>query len=110
MSEQSNVVNIDTMRPHRVGTIQCGRCNHPWVGVWPEIAKALECPQCKGWVNEFGTPVTYRICGHCKRPFTICPAVGDKEGWENCLADDCASYEPNRDVDIFWEDVRRDDE
>jgi len=103
----SNVVDIDTMRPHRVGSIQCGHCNHPWVGVWPDIAKALECPQCKGWVNEFGTPVSYRVCETCKRPFTLCPAAEGVEGWENCLADECGSYDPNRDVDRFFDAVRR---
>lgn len=107
----SDVVDIDSMRPHRVGTITCGHCSRVWVGVWPDIATALECPHCKGWVNEFGTPVTYRICGHCKRPFTVCPAITeDNDGWENSLADDCASYDPNRDVDKFFGEIRRDDE
>lgn len=53
--------------------------------------------------NEHGTGVSHHICETCGVEFTLCPAVGPEEaGWENCMADDCPSYDPGRDVEILF--------
>ena len=56
-------------------------------------------------LNEYGTPVTALTCETCGRPFTVCPEVPpDRLGqWRGCLAEDCASYDPMRDVDMFFD-------
>ena len=55
--------------------------------------------------NEYGTDISVHTCDTCGREFTVCPAVPDDEedlkAWANCLADDCPSYNPNRDVDAL---------
>ncbi len=38
-----------------------------------------------------------KTCGTCGREFEIRPAP--EEPWPNCLAPDCGSYDPNRDLD-----------
>lgn len=52
--------------------------------------------------NEHGTTSSHHICDTCGKPFTMTPSCKDKEGWENCLADECASYDPSRDADILF--------
>lgn len=55
--------------------------------------------------NEYGTPVTMFQCGSCKETFTVCPAVDPKhdDQWVGCLADTCASYDPDRDGDKLFD-------
>lgn len=50
-------------------------------------------------INEYGTPVSHHTCDTCGQDFTICPA--DKN-WSNCLAENCASYDPHLDLDILY--------
>lgn len=54
-------------------------------------------------INDFGTPITVFTCEFCQREFTVCPAVPDKklDEWNGCLAVECDSYDPNRDVDAL---------
>ena len=47
--------------------------------------------------NEHGVRVTEHVCETCGGVFTICPGVDD---WSNCLSEDCASYDPEREVDL----------
>lgn len=53
--------------------------------------------------NEHGTITSFHICDTCGEPFSVTPAAGDAEGWDNCLAEGCASYDPNRDVDAAFD-------
>jgi hypothetical protein len=56
-------------------------------------------------INEFGTRISMHICDACGNFFTICPAKNQEdEGWNNCLAPNCKSYDPNRDVDNMFDD------
>lgn len=50
-------------------------------------------------VNDFGTPVSHFRCQTCGSRYTVCPAVPPerREQWQDCLADDCASYDIDRD-------------
>ena len=58
-----------------------------------------------GWVdmktgehtNEWGVRVTEHICDTCGVEYTICPGV---DNWNNCLADNCDSYDPDCEVDL----------
>lgn len=55
--------------------------------------------------NEYGTPVTVARCKDCGTVFTVCPVVlPERESqWMGCLADDCPSYDIERDIGIFFE-------
>ncbi len=53
--------------------------------------------------NEFGTTISTHICDTCGERFTVCPSATGKEGWENCLAEECASYDIKRDADRLFE-------
>ena len=107
----SNVISLDEMRPHRTGVVECARCNYKWVGVWLADAKYLHCPECDGTINEYGTAVSAHTCKLCHRRYTVCPEVSiDDPYWENCLSEDCTSYDASRDVDRFFDEIRRDDE
>jgi len=54
--------------------------------------------------NECGTDITEFKCETCGDIFTICPKVesANFDKWENCLAKECASYDPSRDADILF--------
>jgi hypothetical protein len=57
--------------------------------------------------NEFGTPVDAYRCDTCGDEFTVCPANDDRsrdEDWSGCMALTCASYNPRRDADKFFDD------
>jgi transposase len=42
----SEVVELDTMRPHAQSSVVCPDCGHAWIAVYmPEVEK-LECPGC----------------------------------------------------------------
>jgi hypothetical protein len=55
--------------------------------------------------NEFGTTVSLHRCDTCDGEFTLCPAIPPDRvhRWENCLARECASYDPERDVDRLFD-------
>ena len=57
-------------------------------------------------VNEYGTPITVHQCdtGACRREFTVCPAVPPeiRDQWDHCMNEDCDSYEPMRDGDLYF--------
>lgn len=57
-------------------------------------------------VNECGTPVVEYRCETCGDTFTVCPAPPseDDDQWTGCQATICASYEPDRDADKFFDD------
>lgn len=96
----SNVVELDAFRPHANQLIVCKACQFKWVATYPVGCEELECGGCGGWVNLWGTPVSKHVCTTCHRPFTLCPASTGAFG-DNCLADDCASYDPKRDIDLM---------
>lgn len=50
--------------------------------------------------NEYGNRVSSHICEDCGRPFTLCPPDDKGTFGNKCLADDCISYDPDRDVEI----------
>ena len=54
-------------------------------------------------VNEFGTPVSVHRCDDCGDEFTVCPCQPDDREWGGCLAESCASYDMDRDVDLWFE-------
>ena len=51
-------------------------------------------------VNEYGTPISVFKCDTCGDTYTLCPAIPEnkRDQWQNCMADICPSYDPNRDV------------
>jgi len=54
-------------------------------------------------INEHGTPVSNHKCDTCGKEFTMCPAIpDDNDQWPNCLDETCASYDPDRDIDILF--------
>lgn len=58
-------------------------------------------------VNEYGTLVSLLTCSGCGRNYTVCPALSTDE-WESkwgtgCLAVECPSYDPSRDIDALWD-------
>lgn len=55
-------------------------------------------------VNEYGTPITVFDCESCGQEFTVCPAVADDrlDQWSGCLQEDCPSYDPARDAEIYF--------
>jgi len=53
--------------------------------------------------NEYGTPISTHICDTCGDEFTMCPAIPDDDDrWPDCLSETCASYDPERDIDILF--------
>ena len=99
------VVHIDRARPQIDHSIKCQSCGHEWDETVPENTAKFECPGCHTLVNECGTHISAHVCETCKRPFTVVPAISEDKlkDWENCLADDCASYDPNRDASYLFE-------
>jgi len=95
----NKIIDIDSARPHITNSIECKECNHKWVAVYPERTNHLECPNCHEFVNDCGTLVSVSICKVCKREFSVCPPAD----WDECLADDCKSYDPNRDADHLFD-------
>lgn len=53
--------------------------------------------------NEYGTKVSNHTCDTCGNDFTVCPAKDkDSTSFNDCLALECGSYDPNRDADILF--------
>lgn len=55
-------------------------------------------------VNEHGTPVSLHTCDSCGHEFSVCPAVPEdaRDQWDGCMQEDCESYEPTRDADLYF--------
>lgn len=51
--------------------------------------------------NEFGSPVSVHTCKACGDEFTVCPPASSD--WDGCLAPVCDSYDPDRDVDRYFD-------
>jgi hypothetical protein len=47
------VVELDDMRPHRVGKAQCAFCFSEWIAVAPVEVVALQCPKCHTMKGEW---------------------------------------------------------
>lgn len=94
------VTDIDSKRQHEWLKVECKDCEHEWVAVFPEGTEILECPGCHQSVNKYGVRVSKHVCAACKRPFTLTPAATSEEFGNECLADDCISYDPDRDAEI----------
>lgn len=54
-------------------------------------------------VNEYGTAVRFYQCEACQQKFSVCPAPKNDDNYRGCLAMDCASYDPVRDVDKLFD-------
>ena len=52
-------------------------------------------------LNEYGVIVSVHRCHACGSTFTVCPPAG--ADWGGCQAEDCESYDPDRDVDLFFD-------
>lgn len=55
-------------------------------------------------VNEYGTAITWCLCPYCNKEYYVCPALTDDqlETWaDNCLMQECESYDPWRDVELL---------
>jgi hypothetical protein len=57
-------------------------------------------------LNEYATPVMARRCTACEREFTVCPVPRNLHDWTDCLATDCPSYDPSRDIDGLWDHLQ----
>lgn len=49
----TNVLELDTKRPHKSGYVVCGYCGHHWIGVAPVNHDPLECPKCRNTRGDF---------------------------------------------------------
>ncbi len=58
--------------------------------------------------NEHGTPVVEYRCGECGETFTVCPApsLAEDAHWAGSTAPECASYDPARDIDKWFDEGR----
>lgn len=56
--------------------------------------------------NGYGVPVSLHRCVYCGASFTVTPATDNAWGL-GCLAWGCDSYVSGRDVDLFFEAVKR---
>lgn len=53
--------------------------------------------------NEHDIKVSCHKCDTCGGEFTVAPAIEEGvAGWENCMSDECASYDPHRDADVLF--------
>ena len=53
----SEVIDLDSFRPHKVSEVICVKCGKRWISVRPlrTLLKELECPNCgQGYVVETG--------------------------------------------------------
>jgi hypothetical protein len=54
-------------------------------------------------VNQYGTPVSVLRCADCGTVTSICPPSRPEKWGDGCTLPDCASYDVNRDMDIWFE-------
>lgn len=53
--------------------------------------------------NEYGIRVSKHKCDTCGIEFTVVPGVDEtSSAFDNCLADGCESYDPDRDAEILF--------
>lgn len=53
--------------------------------------------------NKHGTGESHHVCDTCGSDFTITPAVEpDSHSFDNCLAEGCDSYDPDRDIEPLF--------
>ena len=53
--------------------------------------------------NEHGTGTSRHVCDTCGTKFTLTPEVApDAVGWENCMGEDCPSYDASRDCEVLF--------
>jgi len=90
----SNVVGIESARPHLSGPCRCVDCKHEWVGVAPVGTYAMTCPACgadKGGrfamiIPDEGVPMWRCKCGNCfmvlMRDCWMCPNCGEQQRFE----------------------------
>lgn len=57
--------------------------------------------------NEYGVAVAHFRCVTCGVEFSVTPAPASDKGWENCTAPECLSYDPDRDIDKWFENGGR---
>jgi len=55
-------------------------------------------------LNENGIPVADYVCDTCGVDYSICPIPESNDAWNNCLAPECASYDPKRDCGWMFQD------
>ena len=58
----------------------------------------------KNGLNDYGTEVSHHRCDTCGRDYTVTPAVPPekRDEWDHCLSEDCDSYEPMRDAELYF--------
>lgn len=94
------VIDFASRRP----PIICDHCRKRFIVVRTNAGNCYQCPACHWWVNEYGMVISVHKCKTCDRQFTVCPPIPvGVSGWDECLADDCASYDRARDADRFFE-------
>lgn len=54
--------------------------------------------------NEHGIPVAHYLCNCCNTCYAVTPAPDKDDDWQACLAPDCESYDPSRDMDDLFDD------
>lgn len=54
-------------------------------------------------INDYGTPTSVHRCDSCGQEFTVAPRVPEERWaeWGECLSEDCDSYDPMRDVELY---------
>ena len=53
--------------------------------------------------NRFRTPVSVHRCDACGAEFTVCPPAKNDSDWDGCMAENCDSYDPSRDIDKLFD-------
>lgn len=64
----SNIVDLDSLRPHNSGPCRCLQCEYEWAGTVPIGVVALECPKChtyKGVLGGLVMPDESMCCPKC---------------------------------------------
>jgi len=57
------------------------------------------------FIDSEGIVRSKHVCDTCGQPFDIAPAIkANEEGYENCLMEECASYDCHRDLDVIFLD------
>lgn len=52
--------------------------------------------------NEYGTSTSSFKCDTCGEEYTITPAPKEVDNWQNCMSEECDSYDPKRDADVLF--------
>lgn len=54
-------------------------------------------------VNDYGTPVSVLRCATCGSVVSLCPMTTPERWGNDCLGENCESYDVERDMDIFFD-------